>query len=117
MAVGAVLALVVGVLVGVLLLAEVASVPGLRWYKACHVLLATAAIAVVCGAAVAASGAVAWVGGAAVLAAASAGVLTWRRSLTSPSARTAPASPALLVIHGAAASLAFVLIVLAAALR
>jgi hypothetical protein len=117
MAVGAVLALVVGVLVGVLLLAEVAGVPGLRRYKAGHLLLATAAIALVCGAAVAASGAVAWAAGAAVLAASSAGVLTWRRSLTSRPAGTPPASPALLVIHGAAASLAFVLVILAAALH
>ena len=114
MALAAVLATFVGVLVGVLLLAEVATVTELARHKTVHMLLGLTATAVVCVAAFTASAAIAWVAAAAVLGAASAGVLTWRRSLRGRAGGGQGVSRPLLVVHGGAAALAFVLVVLAA---
>jgi hypothetical protein len=115
MALGAVLAIFVGVLVGVLLLAELSAGGGLRWIAAAHVTLAVVATAIVCGAAFTASTALAWVAVGAVLAAGSAGLVTWRRSVAPMSAAGSATPPVLLVAHGAAAVLALLLVVLAAA--
>jgi len=116
MALAAVLAVFVGVLVGVLLLAEVANAKGLGWFKAAHLLLAVAAVAVISAAALTASSAVAWLAAGVVLATASAGVLLWRRSVAGASPDVPGVPTALLAIHGTAAALALLLIVLAAIL-
>jgi hypothetical protein len=116
-AVGAVLAIFLGILVGALLLADVAGIAGLGPFKTVHVLLATVAAAIVFVAAFTSSAPLAWVAALAVVFAGSAGLATWRRSVRAPAdGRPAP-SPALLLVHGAAAVLALVCIVVAAASR
>lgn len=113
MALGATLCVFAAVLAGTLLLADVAPLAGVRRALVVHLLLAVTATAVVCVAALAASGGLAWIGVVAVAAAASAGFVLWRRVSREESRRPAPA--ALLVFHGAMAGLAALLILIAAA--
>ncbi|SRR5579871_2399595 len=117
MAIGAVLAAFVAVLVGVMLLAEVANLAFLRRLKVAHVTLALIATLVVCTAGVSKGAVAAWAGAAAVLAAGSVGIATWRRSLVGSTDKRNTAPPVLLVAHGIAAAATFALIVLAAATR
>ncbi len=113
MALGATLFLFVTILVGALLLTEVASAGGSRALVGTHVTLALAASALVLIAALAASTSLEAAAAVALVLAGSVGVLTWRRSLTRPGTKTV--SRPLLAIHGAAAALSLVLITLAAA--
>jgi len=115
MAVAAVLAIFVGILVGALLLADTAGITGLGPFKTVHLLLATAGASLVFVAAFTSSAPVAWLAGLAVLGAGSAGLATWRRSLAAPAEGRPAASAGLLVVHGAAAVVALVCIVVAAA--
>ena len=113
MALGATLCVFAAVLAGTLLLADVAPIAGVRRGVVLHLVLAVIATAVVCVAALAASSALAWVGVVAVGAAATAGVVLWRRVGRVEDRRPAP--KALLVFHGAMAGLAALLILIAAA--
>jgi hypothetical protein len=113
MAIGAVLAAFLAVLVGVLLLAEVANLAVVRRLKVAHVTLALIATLVVCGAGIAKSAAPAWAAAVTLLAAGSVGLATWRRSLVVPTDKRHGAPPVLLVVHGLAAltTLALILVV------
>jgi len=113
MALGATLLIFVTILVGALLLTEVAAAGGSRALVGTHVTLALAASALVLIAALAASTSMEAAAAAALVVAGSVGVLTWRRSVAHPQARSV--SRPLLVIHGAAAALSLALITLAAA--
>ena len=117
MAVAAVLAIFAGILVGALLLADVADIAGLGPFKAVHLLLAAVAATLVFVAAFTSSAPLAWLAALAVICAGSAGLATWRRSLAAPPDGRPPASPFLLVVHGAAAAAALACIVVAAAVR
>jgi len=113
MALGATLLIFVTILVGALLLTEIAAAGGSRALVATHVTLALAASALVLIAALAASTSLEGAAAIALLLAGSVGVLTWRRSLARAQAKSV--SRPLLVIHGAAAALSLLLITLAAA--
>ncbi len=112
MAIGAVLCVFVAVLIGTLLLADLAAGTALRRLVASHVTLALVATVVVCAAAFTSSAPLAWLAAAVVVAAASVGVVTWRRSHVQPS--PSGASGALLIAHGTAAALSIALAIVAA---
>ena len=113
MALGATVCVFAAVLAGTLLLAEIGPVGGVRRAVATHVVLAVTATVVVCVAALAASSTLEWAGVLAVAAAATAGLVLWRRVGRDERRPGAPA--ALLVFHGAMAGAAVLLILLAAA--
>jgi hypothetical protein len=112
MALGATLFVFIAILVGALLLTDLAPSGGLRALVGGHVALALAASVLVFVAALSASASLEAAAAVALVVTGSIGVLTWRRSLARPGAKGA--SGALLVIHGAAAALSIVLIALAA---
>ena len=117
MALGAVVAAFIAVLIGVMLLAEIANVAALSRLKVAHVTLALIATLVVCAAGVSATAAVAWAAAVAVVAAGSAGIATWRRSRALPTDQRSSVPRGLLLAHGIAAGATFVLIIVAAGRR
>ena len=117
MALGAVLVVFIVVLVGVMLLAEVANLAVLRRMKLVHVGLAAVATVMVCAAGFSKGAGVAWLAAIAVVVAGLAGIVTWRRSIAAFSGSGNRVSPSLLLVHGTAALATLVLIVVAAALR
>lgn len=97
----AVVSVLVAVLVGAIVLADLAPGPGLRPVAGAHVTVALVAAGLVCIAAFAGGAPVAWLAVVGIVAAGSLGLLTWRRSLGGPT----PVSRGLLIAHGAAAGL------------
>jgi hypothetical protein len=113
MGLAAVVFIVIAVLVGTIVLADLAPGPGLRRVAGTHVTIALLAAVLVCVAAFAGGAPVAWLAVAAVAAAVSLGVVTWRRSLGGPTR----VSAGLLIAHGAAAGLTLLFALLLAAGR
>jgi hypothetical protein len=123
-----VIAAMVAVLVGALVLADLAPRPPLRRMVTTHVAVALAGTVVLCVAAFGDSPAVAWVAVAVLVGAVALGLRAYRRSIALGSAgpsgeegavagaASSPVSPAVLMVHGGAAT-AVVLLTLMVALK